>query len=70
LAPLARTSVRSDRDAPALPDHLAHVVGGDVELEQHGAVALGALDPHLVRLLDERAGDVDEQLLDALGHGS
>ena len=50
-------------DDPALPaDHLADVVGGDMEHEDEGALALLGLDAHGVGIVDELAREIREQL--------
>ena len=52
---------RCDR-TPTAADHLPCLVIGDVDLEHDGAVLLvEALDRDLLRLVDERPGEVLEQ---------
>ena len=53
-------SARASR--PCLPDHLADVVGSDVEVEDDGVLTLLGLDSHGVRLVDEPARDPLEEL--------
>ncbi len=48
-----------------LADHLADVVGRDVEVEDDRVLALLRLDAHGVRLVDEPA----REPLEELGHG-
>ena len=50
-------------DAALTADHLAHVVLGDVELQDRVAVAFDLLHAHGVRLVDQAAS----QVLDELG---
>ena len=61
----ARADDRAERTCePALaPDHLAHVGFRDVQAQEERAVlAVGLLDAHGVRLVDEPARELLEQL--------
>ena len=50
-------------DAPLAADHLADVLVGDVQPEDDGTVALGALDPYLVGPVDEVPRQLGEHSL-------
>ena len=54
-------------DPAVLPDHLADVVGGDVELEDDRALPLGPDDADVVGGVDEVPRQVLEQILHRRG---
>ena len=64
-ASAARSDERAEgaRDSTLAPDHLADVVGRDVELEDHGALALAPDDAYGVRLVHQALRQVLEQVL-------
>lgn len=69
-APLPRAAgaherAQRPRDPTLTPDHLADVLLGHVKAEDDGVVALLLLDPDCVRIVDEPAREVDEELRQA-----
>ena len=64
-APAARADERAEgaRDSTLPADHLADVVGGDVQLEDDRALAFAPDDAHRVRLVHQALRQVLEQVL-------